>query len=203
MVGRDPAVIADARELANRWTTDATSIDPTLADAALQVAVVNGDSQLFSKLQELYKTAADPQVRTKSLYLLADFQDPILVERSLEYATSREVRNQDAVRLFSTPLGNRDTRAVAWKFLHDHWDAVHAQLTMLSGNRIVGAAGNFCSTDAHHDVDAFFSTHKVTSSERTLQRANDAIDACTAFREAQQAKLSEWLGAQHSASAGR
>jgi aminopeptidase N/puromycin-sensitive aminopeptidase len=76
-----------------------------------------------------------------------------------------------------------------------NWDKVHAQLTMLSGNRLVQAAGSFCSADARQEVDSFFSTHKVESSERAMQRANDAIDACIALRAAQEPQLAKWLAA--------
>lgn len=197
LIGRDPAIIAEAKELANRWTKDPTAIEPSLADAALDVAAANGDSELFDNLQRLYKTSPDPQVRTKSLYLLAGFHDPMLLRRGYDYAASGEVRNQDAVRLFSAPMFSRDTRAAAWEYVQKNWDKVHAQLTMLSGNRLVEATSGFCSVDARQQVDQFFSTHKVDSSERALQRANDAIDACIALRAAQEPQLAKWLATQH------
>jgi aminopeptidase N/puromycin-sensitive aminopeptidase len=195
MIGRDPAIIAEAKELANRWTKDPTAIEPSLADAALDIATAYGDGELFDKLQQLYKTSPDPQVRTKSLYLLANFHDPMLVQRGYAYAVSGEVRNQDAVGLFSRPMSSRDTRPVAWQYVQKNWDKVHAQLTMLSGNRLVQAAGSFCSADARQEVNSFFSTHQVESSERALQRANDAIDACIALRATQEPQLAKWLAA--------
>ena len=47
---------------------------------------------------------------------------------------------------------------------------------------------------------AFFSAHKVASSERALKRAVDQINDCIEFRANQEGNLKEWLASSSSRS---
>jgi aminopeptidase N/puromycin-sensitive aminopeptidase len=195
-IGRDPQVMADARRLTELYIQDPASVDPTLARPALEIATENGDSQLFDQLLKLSQTANNPEIQTAALFSLANFHDPVLLQRALDYATSGKVRNQDATFFFVTALRSRDTRPEAWQYIQKNWDKVHAQLTTMMGAYLVGSTGSFCSEEKRTEVKDFFSTHKVVAADRALKRADDAISDCVALRAAQQPKLGTWL-AQH------
>ena len=192
-LGHDPAVIAQAREITDRWVQDPASVNPTLSQSALTIAAQNGDAALFDSLQHLAETSSDPAVQSRSLRLLPQFKDPALEERLLEYAVSGKVRNQDASALVAEPMRGRETRELAWQFVQTHWDQVHALLTPLSGGRVITAAGSFCSTEKRQEVDSFYATHKFSDSPRPLQIADGQISSCTNLRETEEPKLSEWL----------
>ncbi len=49
--------------------------------------------------------------------LLAQFEDPALVKRSLDYASHGKVRNQDAAIQFAIALQMDATREQAWQFI--------------------------------------------------------------------------------------
>ena len=116
-VGRDPQILSEARQLTEKYIVDPASVDPSLARPAIYIATQNGNSHLFDQLQQLSKTSNDPGVQTTALFALANFRDPALVRRALDYATSGLVRNQDSVILFVYALRNRDTRPVAWDYM--------------------------------------------------------------------------------------
>jgi aminopeptidase N/puromycin-sensitive aminopeptidase len=194
--GDDPAVLSQAGKIAESYIADPGSVDPTLGQTALSIAARHGDAALFDKLQKLYETSTDPVRRTTALHLLAQFENPALVQRSLDYATSAKVRNQDAAAQFSVSLALPGTRDLAWSYVKSHWDSVKAQLTTESGGYFVGATGGFCSADMRDDVQNFFSTHKVAASGRSLNRAVERIDGCIEFRRLQEPHLKKWLAAQ-------
>lgn len=196
-VGHDPQVRAEALSLTEKYIQDPASVDPTLARPALGIATENGDAQLFDKLQQLSQTADNPEVQTAALFSLANFHDPALLQRALDYATSGKVRNQDAAFFFVSALRDRDTRPLAWQYIQKNWDKVHAQLTTAMGGYLVGSMGSFCSDDKRTEVQQFFSTHKVDAADRALKRASDSISDCVALRAAQQPKLGAWLAQQN------
>jgi hypothetical protein len=193
---KDPAVIAEARKLAEQYIADQNSVDPSLAQAALDVAASNGDAALYDKLLALSASTNNPEVQTGALFLTAYFTNPALVTRTLDAVAAGKIRNQDSWILLSILLHNRDTQQQAWTYIKEHWDAIHAQFTTSSGNRVVGAAGSFCSPEKHDEVLAFFSTHKVAASERELKIAGDNINSCVQLRQAQEGNLQSWLAAQ-------
>ena len=193
---KDPAVVAEARTLAERYIADQSSVDPSLAQAALEIAASNGDAALYDKVLALSASTSNPEVQTGMLFLSADFTDPALVTRTLDMVAAGKVRNQDSWILLATLLRNRDTQQQAWTYIQEHWDAIHAQFTTSSGNRVVGAAGSFCSPEKHDEVLAFFNTHKVAASARQLKIAGDNINSCVQLRQAQEGSLKTWLAEQ-------
>jgi aminopeptidase N/puromycin-sensitive aminopeptidase len=147
-------------------------------------------------LQKVFETSTNPDLQETALRLLAEFENPALVQRSLDYAVSKEVRNQDAVLQFVISMGIEENRGQTWKYIEDNWDKVQAQLTTEMGGYLVGAMGNFCSAEAHSGVEKFFSMHKVAASDKALKHALENIDGCTEMRALQEPNLKQWLAAQ-------
>jgi len=90
---KDQAVIAEAREYAKRVLAGDTTVNAQLAQPSVAIAAEYGDAALYDKLQNIAETATDPGKKTNSLFILAEFDDPALVTRTLDYAVSGKVRN--------------------------------------------------------------------------------------------------------------
>ncbi|HYK36275.1 M1 family metallopeptidase [Alloacidobacterium sp.] len=195
-VGKDPDVIAEAKQVAEKYLADPSSVEGTFAQTATGIAAVNGDPAFFDQLQKTFETSANPQLQETALRLLAVFENQSLERRSLDYTVSGKVRNQDAAIELLIMLQGRETRDEAWQYIQQNWDKVQAQLTTAMGGYLVGATGSFCSADARDQVESFFSTHKVAASDRALTRAKNQINDCIELRSAQGPKLQEWMAAQ-------
>ena len=195
-LGKDPAVLAEAREIATKYMADPAAVDATIGQTALAVAARNGNAAMFDQLQKSYETSNNPELQESALALLAQFEDPGLEKRSLEYALTSKVRNQDAAVQFAIPLQIDSSRDLAWAFIKEHWDAIHALLTPELGNILVSSAGAFCSEDSRDDVQQFFSTHKVASADRAAKHAIERINGCIELHKLQQPNLEKWLAQQ-------
>jgi aminopeptidase N/puromycin-sensitive aminopeptidase len=198
--GKDPKVIEQAKEIAEKYIADPASQDATLAQTATAIAAQHGDAALFDKLQHVFETTTDPEMQEASLAMLAMFQDPALETRALDYALTDKVRKQDAAFQFAIALQSAETRDRAWQYVKDHWDGVRTLLTPELGSALVGSTSTFCSAEARQDVEQFFAAHKVASTDKTLKHAVERINGCIEFRDLQQANLNKWLGTQGMAS---
>jgi aminopeptidase N len=198
---QDPVVLTQAKELTARLFAEDSkrdkTLDATLADAAVLVSTNHGDESLYDALLAESRNAVDPEEKADALHTLARFRNPALVKRTLEYTVSGEVRNQDSWTVLAALLRDPATRVQSWDFIRGHWDAVRAQLTESSGADVVRATGSFCTVQRRDEVTAFFATHKVESSERTLAKAVDSINDCIQLRSAQEKSLREWLAAEN------
>jgi aminopeptidase N len=197
---KDPAVLTQARQLTDRvyapGNTKDKTLDPTLADAAVLVTTVNGDSVLYERVLAASKDTSDPGQQTDALHTLARFRDPALVTRTLDYTVSGQVRNQDSWTVLVALLRDRETRDQTWDYIEKNWDKAHAQFTANSGVRVVAATGNFCTVKQRDEVTSFFASHKVDSSERTLAKAIDSMNDCIRMRATQGPNLHQWLETQ-------
>jgi aminopeptidase N/puromycin-sensitive aminopeptidase len=194
--GKDPAVIAKANEIAEKYIADPSSVEATLAQTALVVAARNGNAALFDKLQNVYETSSNPEFQQGALRLLAMFQDSTLVKRGLDYAVSDKVRNQDSAIQVAIALGDVSTRDQTWNYMVTNWDKVQAQFTTASGAYVVDSAASFCSAEARDEVRKFFAAHKVASSSVSLKHAIERIDGCIELRKLQEPNLERWLAEQ-------
>ncbi len=197
---QDPAVLAQAQQLATRVFAAENkkdkTLDATLSDSAVLVSASNGDAALYDRLLALSRNSGDPGEKTDALRTLGRFRDPALVQRTLDYLVSGEVRNQDTWIVLVALLRDRATRDQTWDYMRNNWDRVHAQLTVSSGAEVVRATGNFCTVRQRDEVINFFATHKIGASERTLAKAVDSINDCIQLRSSQEADLHAWLKAQ-------
>jgi aminopeptidase N len=194
--GKDPAVLAEAREITEKYLADPSSVDATLGQTALAIAARNGDAALFDRLQHVYETSTNPEFQEGALRLLAQFEDPALVQRSLDYAASSKVRNQDALIQFAIGLQVDATRDTTWSYIKSHWDTLHTLLTPELGSILVGSTSAFCSADARDDVQSFFAAHKVPSADRALKHSVEGINGCIELRKLQEPNLDAWIAAQ-------
>ena len=194
--GKDPQVIAEAKKITAQYIQDPGSVDSTLAHAAIDLAAANGDDVLYRQLQSVSTTATNPEIAVGALYSLGRFHDPEMEKRTLDYAVSGKVKNQDSAGLIGLMLGVRETQDVAWQYVQQNWEKVRTQLTTASGGRLIGSTGTFCTIEKRDQVGSFFSTHQVPSTERTLTRAKNQINDCLDLRTGQQPNLRNWLAKQ-------
>jgi aminopeptidase N len=196
----DPSVLAQAQQLTARvFAVDNKkdkTLDATLSDSAVLVSASNGDAALYDKLLAVSRNSGDPGEKTDALRTLGRFRDPALVQRTLDYLVSGEVRNQDTWIVLVALLRDRATRDQTWDYMQKNWDKVHAQLTVSSGAEIVRATGNFCTVRQRDEVIDFFATHKIEASERTLAKAVDSINDCIQLRSSQEPDFHSWVQAQ-------
>ena len=191
----DPAVEKQAEAITVQLFSGKNTDDAALNDASVAMAAKNGNAAFYDAMKTVSQNSASPALQQETLLLLANFEDPALVKRTLDYAVSGEVRNQDSYQLIVGLLVHPHSRTQAWDFVRNNWDKVHAQLTTSSGQRLVGATGSFCTVAERDDVQSFFATHKVDNAERTLKQAYDASTDCIRLRANEEPKLKAWLDA--------
>ena len=194
--GRDANLRAQARQIADQYLADPSSVSPTLGQTALSIAAENGDAALFDKLQKIYETSSNPELQNTALRELVMFTNPDLLERAMQYSVSPKVRNQDSAMQFNIALRIPANRDAAWKFIKTHWNQVQAEFTTEMGSYLVDGTGSFCSAEARDDVKNFFAAHPVPATDSTFRHALEHIDGCIELRRLQEPNLKKWLAAQ-------
>jgi len=194
-VGHDPKLAEFSRQLTEK-ALQGEAVDPTLLYPALNIATRNGDAALYDAIQKRAQSSGSPEEAFRFLRALGNFQKPALVERSLEYAVSSQVRSQDAPFLIGRLMGNPDTQDQAWDWIRQHWSQVEAKLTNFSTGAVVDGAGSFCDAGHKQQVQDFFSQHPIPSAQRTLQQSLEFIANCVDLKQQQEPNLATWLQQQ-------
>ena len=124
----DTALQGKARTLAEGYFADPSSLPPTFAVPALQVAAAGGDAALYDRYVAAAKASLNaPEQYYRLFNALASFRSPALAERTLAFALSPEVRSQDAPVLLGQLL-NSSAQDKTWAALSSQWDTVVGRL---------------------------------------------------------------------------
>jgi aminopeptidase N len=193
----DTRVQSAARALTAAYLEKADAVPPSLVGAALGIAAAGGDAALYDRLRaKLNASTSVPDVYYRVFGALPAFRDPALVDRTLAFALSDEVRSQDAPTLIAPLLGGPEGDR-AWAFVQREWDALTNRLGVFQGvPAIVGALGGFCSTARAKDIETFFAAHPVPPAARSLRQAIERIQTCAAIDARQSAPFAAWLAKQ-------
>jgi aminopeptidase N len=200
LVGRDPAVLERSRQLAAGLAEGKEDVDPSLRNAVITMAAFSGDAALYDRFAARARgEMKDPEEHYRYLFALTSFHNPALVGRTLEMATTPEIRSQDMAGFIASVLRSTDpaVRSAAWAYVKAHWTEIHNKLTMSSGGIVVRASGfAACDETTRDDITMFFRDHPVESSERALKQTIERIDECRALRARQEANLATWIAKQ-------
>ena len=191
--GRDPVVLAQARKLTEQALENVEAVDRTMVRTAFSLAAQNGDAALYDRFFDRLKKAKAPEEYYLYLGTLTEFADPKLLERTLQYALTDEVRSQDRLGFVAGVLQNPAGQKVAWDFVRTHWSDLDKVGSGFISGELVEATSSFCDIDSRNEVKDFFSTHKVPVAERTLKQSLERMDYCVDLRSQQVANLAAWL----------
>ena len=200
--GRDPDALAEARKIAEQVLSDPSNIDHQLAGSAFPVAAVNGDSDFYDKVMAGLKNPKSPEEYYLYFFTLPQFTDQKLLQRTLDYSISPDVRSQDALQLVTGVLGNPDGEKLAWDFIRQHWSEIEKAGGPFASAQVVAATSTFCDAASRDQVTEFFAAHRIAAAERTYKQSIERINNCIALKQQQEPQLASWLG-QHGNAGGK
>jgi len=198
---RDPEVLAQARKIADKYLNDPNSVDRELAAAVIGLAALNGDEAFYNRLVSGLKNPRSPEEYYGYLFTLAQFTDPRLLQRTLDFSISPDVRSQDALSLLTSVMANPAGEKLAWDFVQSHWEAVAKVGGPFASAEVVNATATFCDAGMRAQVTDFFSAHRIDAAERTYKQTIERINNCVDLKSQQEPRLASWLG-QYGATAG-
>jgi aminopeptidase N len=191
-VGRDPQAVAVAAKISDRFLQDPASVDHDLSYFALQITARNGDQSFYDKIVDHLKDAKDPEQMFIYQQMLTTFNDPALVQKTMDYSLTT-ARSQDSPFLLAALMRNPRTAPAAWDFVRTHWSEIDKMGGSFGAGVVVEAAGDFCSAKMENEMKEFFAAHPVPSAERTLKQSLERVGYCVDMKNRQGPDLAAWL----------
>lgn len=192
---RDSEVLREARRLAALHIAGSARLHPSIVDTTLQLAAIEGDSTLYDQYMTRIKASDTPAEHLQYLHALPFFTGEELQQRTLTYATSAEIRAQDAPDLIRRLMQRPWAGTATWAHVKNNWDHIERSFGIFQGvPTVAGAVQHLCDPDSRNDVDRFFSRRRIAAIDRTVQRSLETIERCVATKTAQARNLAAFLG---------
>jgi len=195
----DKAVVAEAKR---RFENNQTKNEPISADIrslVYKLVVANGDEKDYEAVLKIYKTAELHEEKLRALRALGYNTNPEIIQKTLKFALSGEVREQDIFYVTSACSTHRVGRELTWKFIKDNWSDFHRLLggTAMLIDRLIGyATKDFANEEKAKDVEEFFKAHPVPAAERTIKQSVETIVASSKWLNANRDSVAKWLSQQ-------
>jgi alanyl aminopeptidase len=190
----DPELIETAKKLAVAWLDDHRAVDPDMVGSIIHTAARHGDQGLFDRFRAQAKKETDEDPQGMLLGALGSFPNPAIVKTALSILLTDEFDSRQSLRILFGAT-KPSTRDLAYDFVKQNWDALIANLPTDSGAFLPFVAGGYCDAEHRADVEAFFKDRatKYTGGPRNLQQVLEGIDLCSAYKNANQASVVEFL----------
>jgi puromycin-sensitive aminopeptidase len=189
-------VLQEAQARFSRYMADPQAVPPDLRGAVLNLAAYSGDEATYGLLREADKRATLQEEKLRAQGALTYFQQPVLLQRTLELSLSPEIRSQDTIRLVGGVAANAKGRELAWEFVQTNWgefDRRYGGGGFLLMRLIESVTSHFVTSARQQEVAAFFQAHPVPSAARTVQQCLERIRINTRWLAQNRDALAAWL----------
>jgi aminopeptidase N len=191
----DPATLAEAEKLTQRWLKDPSSVAADAATVAVPLASIRAGGPRLEELRAAVKSARSPADRELAIRAMGTFDDPTTLRRALDLALTDELRLSDTRYLFGAALGHRAASATLYGWEKDNWEKLRARIPAPERWILVGVAGSMCTSGERDDAKAFLvpATHDLEGTKRELEEGLEQAQLCIALREHGAAEVSRYL----------
>ncbi len=187
-------VIAKARTLFTDFVENGKEIDSDIRGVVIALVGEHGGKKEWETLVGLYEKESLQQEKNRYMLGLTQFRKPELIQKTLEYLLTDNVRWQDKSRWVMTVFGNQKGQQLAWEFVKKHWDMFEKAYKGLHGfSRLIEGAGDMVGKEQLADVMEFFAKHPVEEVERTMSQVVERIELNTAWLERDREKLTQFF----------
>jgi alanyl aminopeptidase len=193
--GRNARVRAYGDSLVQALLADPASIDPSLAQSALQIAARDGDDALWERLREKFETAQNPAERRLYLQGLGAFERPALRDRTLAYVLSGPLKPQETLTLPAAIASSDESgTAVAYEWMTKNYDSVLRRLPPMLAI-FMPYLGGGCSGERLARAQAFFAepAHSPAGTEKELAKMTEAVEDCVTLRRREGERVKSYL----------
>lgn len=174
----DLATIHKAQKLFEDVCDLKTRLDPDILAVVYALSAENGNFSIYQKLLKLYKEASLQEEKDRVIKALCAFKDKKLLEKTLEFAFSKDVRSQDLFKAVAYVWANPKGRYMTWKFVQKQWPTI---VERFSGGhlfpRFIQPAQHFTKLENAKEVEDFFKKNKAPGAQRTIAQALEQIES--------------------------
>jgi len=153
------------------------TLDPDLQDAVFSLVAWNGNANVHGRLVSFYRKSKTQEEKLRFLGALCDFKDDKLLQKTLQFALSKEVRSQNIhfpiIRVSGNPYGKK----FMWQWMKKNWKKLRKKFGQGNplANRIVASIALVANRSMEEDIHRFFKRNPLSGTERTLKQTLERI----------------------------
>jgi len=195
--GRDQRIVRHAQTLARSYMDDASSVDPSLIDVALNLAASVGDRKLYEEYKKRFESAQVPPLdRRRYLSALGAFTSPELREATLRYALEGTLRSGELLTLIASVGADAAGWDARYQWMTENFEHLLKRIPPGAIPFLTGFASG-CSLERLESAKVFFAEpgHRAPGTQNELEDVAEQVTDCVGLRERESDAVARYLSA--------
>ena len=191
----DEDVLDEATARFARYVDDPGNVHPDIRGVVLRLTAKRGDKSTYDAMWDMRKQTSLQEEQVRVLLALANFDQPELLQETLDRSLGDEVRAHEAITAVTSVAGAKGGLRLAWEFLKANWDEYDRRYGEggFGVMRLVSIAALFTTLEDRDDVERFFKDNPIPSAERTVRQSLERIGLNAAWRDRNREDLASWF----------
>ena len=193
---QDASTISEACRRFSGFRATGEGLPPDLRFPVYRMVVESGHAEAYEKILDIFRETDLNEEKVRCLRALGYAQDTDLIERTLEFSLSSEVRPQDTIFVMAGVASNPRGQVAAWTFLRERWSEFQQRYGkggFLIARLISSTLQNFTTEAEAQEVASFFQAHPAPAAERTIQQAVERIRSNGLWLDRDRQSIRKWL----------
>jgi puromycin-sensitive aminopeptidase len=192
----DPELTRVGKELFQKLQNDKNyALSGDLRRVVYIAAITSGNEKTFNEMTQMHREASSNEEKNRILRSLGFATDPILLQKTLEFALSDDVRSQDAIFGLESVAQNPLGRDLAWQFIQKNWPKlIESYKGLFLMTRLIKCMSYFSTEEKAAEVEAFFKSDPEVSKSRTLQQTLESIRLNSSWVKRDASAVRDYLG---------
>ncbi|KAF9985042.1 Aminopeptidase 2 mitochondrial [Mortierella antarctica] len=197
----DPEIVTEAQRRFRIFMKerDMSAIPPDLRFPVFEIVLRSTTGvEEYEAIVEYYRESYMPDEKVVALTVLGYGHTPELINRTLAFAMSPEVRTQDILTAIATLRSSVSGRAELWNFMRHHWDILverHCDDIRFLDYFVLLSIGSFSSIERYREVQEFFVNKDTSLYDRHLATCLEGIRMHILWLERDRQDVEQWLRA--------
>ena len=161
------------------------SLNPDLRSAVYSNVAWKGDSKTYQQLVRMYHKAETQEEKVRFLGALSNFKDRHLLEKTLSFTLSKNVRTQSMFVPIARIVANPHGKDLVWPWLRRNWGKLVKRFGVGNPllNRIIGSVSIMGDLEKEREVRNFFARYGVPGTQMKLAQSLERIRIHAKFLE--------------------
>jgi len=174
----EPKVLEKSKKLFHNHLKG-KKINANIRGAVYSIVAENGGIKEYNELVRLFKETELQEEQRRIMAALAQFKNPSLIKKALNFSVSRNVRAQDSPLMLAALAANRSARDLSWEFIKKNWELLEHRYAVGGHmiNRVIQPFWHFNDQKKYTDVKSFFQKNKLLGINRTVQQILEKINS--------------------------
>ncbi|RYO84627.1 hypothetical protein DL764_009293 [Monosporascus ibericus] len=193
----DEKIVAAAKDMFNRYMGgDKSAVHPNIRGSVFGMALKYGGSEEYDKVLNFFRTSTNSDERNTALRSLGRAKDPTLIQRTLDFTLSGEVKSQDLYLPTSGLRNHAEGIEALFSWLTEKWPEITKRL---SGNPPILSSmvnictGGFAKPEQLEKIEDFFKDIDTKNFDQSLAQCKDSIRSKIAWLQRDREDVASWV----------